>query len=73
MFEKITPEKAGISSRAVAEYISLLERYNTSTHGLVMMKGDKIFAENYWAPFNKDFCHRMYSQTKSFVSVAIGL
>jgi hypothetical protein len=38
-----------------------------------MMKGGKLFAEYYWAPFNKDYCHRMYSQTKSYTSVAIGL
>lgn len=73
MFEIITAEQAGVSSRNVARFITLLERYHATTHGLVMLKGDKIFAEHYWAPFNKDFCHRMYSQTKSFVSVAIGL
>ena len=33
----------------------------------------KIFTEAYWKPFNKDFCHRQYSQTKSFVGIAIGL
>jgi CubicO group peptidase (beta-lactamase class C family) len=38
-----------------------------------MMKGDKIFAEYYWAPFHQEFCHRMYSQTKSYVGIAIGL
>lgn len=73
MFEKISPEAAGISSEAVADFISLLERHGAATHGFLMMRGDKIFAEVYWAPFDKDFCHRMYSQTKSFVSIAIGL
>ena len=73
MFEKITPEQAGISSKAIADYISVLERRGFATHSLLMMKGDKIFAEYYWAPFNKDFCHRMYSQTKSYVAIAIGL
>ena len=38
-----------------------------------MMRGDKIFTEYYWKPFHKDFLHRMYSQTKSYVSIAIGL
>ena len=73
MFEKITPEAAGISSDNVAKLISMMERYGASTHGLLMMRNGKIFAEEYWAPFDKDFCHRMYSQTKSFVGVAIGL
>lgn len=73
MFEKITPEQAGVSSENIAEYISMLDRRGLNTHSVIMMKGDKIFAEYYWAPFHRDFCHRMYSQTKSYVSIAIGL
>ena len=73
MFDKITPEEAGISSKQITEFISKINKRGASTHGLLFMKGDKIFAEAYWAPFNKDFCHRMYSVTKSFVSLAIGL
>lgn len=42
-------------------------------HSVLMMRGDRIFSETYWAPFDKDFRHRMYSETKSFVSIAIGL
>ena len=73
MFEKITPEAAGISSKTVTEFIKKLEKRGAATHSLLFMKGDKIFAESYWKPFHKDFCHRQYSQTKSFVGIAIGL
>ncbi|MBQ8529486.1 MAG: serine hydrolase [Clostridia bacterium] len=73
MFEKITPEQAGVSSFAVAEFIRNLNKRGMQMHSLLMMKGDKLFAEYYWAPFNKSFTHRMYSQTKSYTSVAIGL
>ena len=73
MFEKIVPEMAGISSAAIAKFIKLLNKRGMQMHSVLMMKGDKLFAEYYWAPFNKDFCHRMYSQTKSYTSVAIGL
>ncbi|MBQ9116168.1 MAG: serine hydrolase [Clostridia bacterium] len=73
LFDKITPEEAGIESRYVADYISVLERHGMTTHSLLMMRGDKLFAEYYWAPFHRDFLHRMYSQTKSYVSIAIGL
>jgi len=73
MFETITPEKAGISSRVVADFIDALENCGAHTHGFLFMRDCKIFAEGYYKPFDKDFCHRMYSQTKSFVGVAIGL
>jgi len=73
LFDKITPEEAGISSDAVREYIDFLERRGCTMHSVLLMKGEKLFAEYYWAPFDRDFCHRMYSQTKSYVSLAIGL
>ncbi len=73
MFEKISPEQAGISSKKVTAFIKMLEKRGAATHSLLFMKGDKVFAEAYWKPFSKDFCHRQYSQTKSFVGVAIGL
>ncbi len=73
MFEKITPEQAGISSKTIQNFIEKLEKRGASTHSVLFMKGDKIFTEAYWSPFDKNFCHRQYSQTKSFVSIAIGL
>lgn len=73
MFETITPEQAGIPSKAIASYIRTLEKRGVVTHSLLLMKGNSIFGEYYWKPFHKDFCHRMYSETKSFVGVAVGL
>ncbi|MBQ9976736.1 MAG: serine hydrolase [Clostridia bacterium] len=73
MLNSITPEKAGISSRSVKRFVEALEKRNLPMHQLILMRGYDIFGEFYWKPFDRDFCHRMYSQTKSYVSVAIGL
>ena len=73
MFEKVTPEMVGVSSEHVKKYIEILEKANLSTHNVVMIRDGKIFYEAYWKPFHKDFLHRMYSVSKSFVSIAIGL
>ena len=73
MFKKVTPESCGIESGRILEFLEYLEDSGLSTHGLLIAKDDKIFAEAYWKPFDADFCHRMYSQTKSYVGVAIGL
>ena len=72
-FKKITPEMAGISSEKVLEFIKTLESYSFCTHSIIMARGDGIFAEMYYKPFNRDFKHRMYSVSKSFVSVAVGM
>ena len=37
------------------------------------MKNGKVFTEAYWKSFHQDFSHRMYSQTKSLVGLAIEL
>lgn len=73
MFKTITPEQAGISSKKVKKFLSKLNERGLCMHSVLMMRGDEIFTECYWKPFHKDFRHRMYSQTKSFVGVAIGL
>ena len=73
MFERISPEQAGIPSRAVLKFIKTLEGYKLNTHSIIMSRGDKIFSECYYAPFDKDFKHRMSSVSKSFVGVAVGL
>ena len=73
MFERITPEAAGISSDRIVKFINKLEQRGAIMHSMLMMRHGKIITENYWAPFNKDFCHRMYSQTKSYAAIGIGL
>lgn len=72
MFETITPEAAGIPSGEVLRFLRSLENRGLRMHAALLMKGDSIFGEYYWKPFDRDFCHRMYSQTKSYVSIAIG-
>jgi len=67
-----TPEKAGISSAAIKQYLDILEEHQLSTHNILIARGDEILFEKYWEPFHADFLHRMYSVSKSIVSLAVG-
>ena len=69
---RITPEETGLSSRAVRDYVKILEQNRLATHDIILAKGDAIFFEKYYPPFNENFYHRLYSVSKSFVSLAIG-
>lgn len=73
MFQTVNPESVGVSSESLHSYLRFLRRCGVNMHSLLMMRGNKIFAEYYWSPFTRDFHHRMYSQTKSYVAIAIGL
>ena len=66
------PEECGISSAAIEKFVRALEENHLFTHDIIIAKGDDIIFENYWAPFHKDFLHRLYSVSKSFVSIAVG-
>lgn len=67
-----TPEQMGISSTHVLNFYKELDECGLSTHAVILSRGDSFFSECYYAPFHRDFKHRMYSTSKSFVSIAIG-
>ena len=72
MFKYTTPEKKGISSLNIEKYLKKLESRRLSTHNVIIMRGNEILFEKYWEPFDKDFLHRMYSVSKSILSIAVG-
>ncbi len=72
MIGYITPEAAGISASSIQTFLSELERRGVNMHSVLMLRGNDIFFEKYWAPFDENMPHRMYSVTKTFVSIAIG-
>ena len=64
-----TPEKQGISSADILEYVKALEDADLATHSVIIARHGNIVFEKYWEPFHPEFLHRMYSVTKSFVSL----
>lgn len=72
-FLTCTPEEAGIPSSAIIRYLNALKRQRVCLHSLLIIRNDKIAYEANWAPMKSTELHRMYSVSKSFVSVAVGM
>ena len=70
---RTNPENKGIDPKQIYDFVSSLNRRGIHMHSMLLMRGDNIVYEGYWKPFRCDVPHRMYSVTKSFVSIAIGL
>jgi len=69
-----TPEEMGISSRAILDFVEALEReQKDAIHSIMLRRHGKIVTEGWWAPFNPDSPHMLYSLSKSFTSTAIGI
>ncbi len=68
-----SPESAGIPSSAILRFLERIGLERTCMHGFLILRGGQIAVEGYWAPFTVDRKHRMYSISKSVVSLAIGL
>ena len=71
-FSFATPAECGISYENINAFIDDIESRGVMLHGFAVLRGDKIFAEGYFAPIHKDFLHRMYSTSKTYTSMAIG-
>lgn len=72
-FDYATPESVGIASEWIINFLDRLKAQELPLHSAIIMRRGKICAEAYYAPYTADTLHRMFSITKSFVSVAIGL
>lgn len=68
-----SPESVGLDSEIILQYLKKLEEEGHCLHGFTIIRHGKIAAEGYYAPQKPQWKHRMYSTSKSFVSVAIGM
>ena len=71
MFINATPESIGVSSKTVKRFIDLLNQRSFFMHSILLAKGNKLFCEAYYEPYERDNIHRMYSVTKSYIGVAV--
>ena len=61
-----------VSQKDIDRFLSYLDRREMNMHSILIWQNGKMLREEYYAPFTKDMTHRMYSVTKSFVSIAVG-
>ncbi|MCC8014520.1 MAG: beta-lactamase family protein [Eubacterium sp.] len=72
IFERTSPEEQGLSSQAIMNFISRMEKRDIDLHSIIILRNNRLIYEAYYDPYTADELHRMFSVTKSFVSAAIG-
>lgn len=69
-----TPAQEGISTRAVIDMMdSLMALPNCDIHHVMVLRHGKVVAELHPSPFRAEDAHTLYSASKTFTSLAVGI
>lgn len=67
------PEAQGVSSSALLSFVEAADRAIESMNSVMLLRHGHVVAEGWWAPYDADSPHSLYSLSKSFTSTAVGL
>lgn len=72
--ERSTPAREGVDPAAVKMFVdSLLKVKKTDIHHAMVLRHGKVIAEVHPAPYRAEDAHTLYSCSKTFVSMAVGI
>lgn len=71
---RATPESQGVSSKFLLQMLdTLMGQTDTDIHGIMILRHGKVIAEKYRSPWAAPYGHTLYSCSKTFTAVAVGL
>ncbi len=68
-----SPEQQGISSADLLAFIEAADKDVDTMNSFMLVRHGHVVAEGWWAPYDRDTPHVLYSLSKSFTSTAVGL
>jgi len=68
-----SPETQGVSSSAVLSFVEAADKNIDSMNSFMLLRHGHVVAEGWWAPYDAEAPHSLYSLSKSFTSTAVGL
>src|SRR5260370_42524679 len=67
-----SPEAQGVSSSALLSFIEAADKIE-SMHSFMLVRHGQVVAEGWWAPYEANSPHSLYSLSKSFTSTGVGI
>ena len=67
------PEEVGVSGVEIEKFLIDIEENDYNIHSFMVLRHGKVAAECYRAPFTADRPHALYSVSKTFTAVAVGI
>src|SRR5262245_11058011 len=68
-----SPEQQGLPSADLLAFIEAADKDIDTMNSFMLIRHGHVVAEGWWAPYDRDTPHALYSLSKSFTSTAVGL
>ena len=70
---RTTPEEMGLHSRNILKLLERLEKENISIVSMMLLRHNQVLYEAYWPPYTQEQLRTVYSLSKTFTAMAIGI
>ncbi|HEX6044507.1 MAG TPA: serine hydrolase [Pyrinomonadaceae bacterium] len=67
-----SPEQQGIASADLLAFVDAADKEVDMMNSFMLVRHGHVVAEGWWAPYDRDTPHVLYSLSKSFTSTAVG-
>ena len=71
-FPRSSPESQGVPSAAVLALVEALDPID-AMNSFMLVRHGQVIAEGWWAPYDAQSNHELYTLSKSFTSTAVGM
>ena len=68
-----SPEQQGVSSAEILAFVDAADKEIDTMNSFMLVRHGYVVAEGWWAPYDRETPHMLYSLSKSFTSTAVGL
>lgn len=72
-FVKKTPHEMGISEAAISRALARIAASHKDIHSMLILRDGALVFEHYFDPYTADKAHAMYSCSKTFTSMCVGI
>ena len=72
-FLTATPESQGVRSGDIRAALEAIRAAGKDIHSMLVLKNGYLISETYFSPYNEHMPHAMYSCSKTFTSMLIGI
>lgn len=70
---RTTPEEMGLHSQNILNLLERLEKENISVVSMMLLRHNQVLYKAYWPPYTQEQLRTVYSLSKTFTAMAIGI